>query len=139
MIVPIQGTVDDGMAHLVERAVDEANREHAAAIVLDVNSPGGLVDAGVQNIRDALFAAHEPVIAYVEPPRVLGGGADYAGGKPHRDGARRLDRRGRDAIPARVKYISALRGEFESTALRNHRNRKDRGRDGRQERRSAAI
>lgn len=45
VVIPITGTVDDGMAHLVQRSVDEANQEHARAIVLDVNSPGGLVEA----------------------------------------------------------------------------------------------
>ncbi|MBV8066843.1 MAG: ATP-dependent Clp protease proteolytic subunit, partial [Candidatus Eremiobacteraeota bacterium] len=64
VIVPIAGTVDDGMAHLVERSVELANQEHARAIVLEVNSPGGLVDAAFR-IRDALFSSQEPVDAYV--------------------------------------------------------------------------
>ncbi|MGB6714393.1 MAG: ATP-dependent Clp protease proteolytic subunit, partial [Candidatus Cybelea sp.] len=64
VVVPITGTVDDGMAHLVQRSVDEANQAHARAIVLDVNSPGGLVESAF-SIRDALFNAQEPVIAYV--------------------------------------------------------------------------
>ena len=54
VVIPITGTVDDGMAHLVQRSVDEANQAHARAIVLDVNSPGGLVEAAF-SIRDALF------------------------------------------------------------------------------------
>ena len=41
--MPISGTVDEGMAHLVERSVDEANAANAPALVLDVNTPGGLV------------------------------------------------------------------------------------------------
>src|SRR5665213_1326841 len=63
VVIPIEGTVDDGMAHLVERSVEQANAEKAAAIVLDVNSPGGLVDSAFR-IRDAVFSAKEPVIAY---------------------------------------------------------------------------
>lgn len=119
VVVPIEGTVDDGMAHLVQRSVDEANRENAAAIVLDVNSPGGLVDAAFA-IRDALLSAHEPVIAYVGHRAysaaalitlaanriVMAPGASIGAAEP---------------IPATVKTVSALRGEFESTALRNHR------------------
>ena len=64
VVVPITGTVDDGMAHLVERSVDEANRSNARAILLTVNSPGGLVSSAFR-IRDALFSAQEPVDAYV--------------------------------------------------------------------------
>jgi len=120
VIVPIDGTVDDGMAHLVERAVAEANAEHASAIVLDVNSPGGLVDAAFR-IRDALFSATMPVVAYVDPRAysaaalislsanriVMAPGATIGAAEP---------------IPNTIKNISALRGEFESTALRNHRS-----------------
>ncbi|MGA8574659.1 MAG: NfeD family protein [Candidatus Cybelea sp.] len=122
VVVPIEGTVDAGMAHLVERSVDEANREHAAAIVLEVNSPGGLVDAAFR-IRDALFSAQEPVDAYVSERAysaaalitlaanriVMAPGASIGAAEP---------------IPATVKTISALRAEFESTAERNHRDPK---------------
>lgn len=122
VIVPITGTVDAGMAHLVERSVSEANDEHARAIVLDVNSPGGLVDAAFR-IRDALFSAQEPVVAYVGERAysaaalitlaasriVMAPGASIGAAEP---------------IPATVKTISALRAEFESTAQRNHRDPK---------------
>ncbi len=115
--MPIYGTVDDGMAHLVQRSVAQANAENAAAIVLDVNSPGGLVSSAFA-IRDALFAAHVPVIAYVERAYsaaalitlcaqkiVVGPGASIGAAEP---------------IPNTPKMVSALRAEFESTAERNH-------------------
>lgn len=121
VVIPITGTVDAGMAHLVQRSVEEANSDGARAIVLNVNSPGGLVDAAFE-IRDALFAAHEPVIAYVQRAYsaaalislsadriVMAPGASIGAAEP---------------IPATVKLISGLRGEFESTAERNHRNPK---------------
>ncbi len=118
VVIPITGTVDDGMAHLVQRSVDEANQQHARAIVLDVNSPGGLVEAAF-SIRDALFGAQEPVIAYVGQRAysaaalislaanriVMAPGASIGAAEP---------------IPPTVKMISGLRGEFESTAQRNH-------------------
>ncbi len=122
VVIPITGTVDDGMAHLVQRSVDEANQEHARAIVLDVNSPGGLVEAAF-SIRDALFGAQEPVIAYVGERAysaaalvslaanriIMAPGASIGAAEP---------------IPATVKMISGLRGEFESTAQRNHHDSK---------------
>ena len=122
VIVPIGGTVDDGMAHLVQRSVEEANAQHARAIVLDVNSPGGLVEAAFL-IRDALFSANEPVVAYVGERAysaaalislaanriIMAPGASIGAAEP---------------IPATVKTISGLRAEFESTAQRNHRDPK---------------
>jgi len=122
VVLPIDGTVDDGMAHLVERSVAEANQEHARAIVLNVNSPGGLVEAAF-SIRDALFSAQEPVYAYVDGRAysaaalitltasriIMAPGASIGAAEP---------------IPATVKTISALRAEFESTAERNRRDPK---------------
>ncbi|GAC1443422.1 MAG: hypothetical protein NVSMB59_08000 [Vulcanimicrobiaceae bacterium] len=64
VVVAIEGTVDGGMAHLVARAVREAEASHAEALVLDVNTPGGLVSAAFE-IRDALLGARVPTLAYV--------------------------------------------------------------------------
>lgn len=124
VVVPINGTVDDGMAHLVERSVDQANREHAAAIVLDVNSPGGLLAAAFR-IRDALFSAQEPVYAYVSERAysaaalitltssriIMAPGASIGAAEPVEAGG---------AVPPSDKIVSAVRAEFESTAQRNH-------------------
>lgn len=120
VVVPIEGTVDDGMAHLVQRSVEQADAEHAAAIVLDVNSPGGLVSSAFE-IRDALLSAQVPVIAYVGERAysaaalitlsaskiIMAPGASIGAAEP---------------IPNTAKNISALRAEFESTAERNHYN-----------------
>jgi membrane-bound serine protease (ClpP class) len=121
VIVPVQGTVDDGMTHLVQRSVAEANAQHAAAIVLDVDSPGGLTSAAL-DIRDALFTAHEPVIAYIDP-RAYSAAALVA------LAANRIIMApgatiGGDAEPIALggKTIADLRDEFESTAQRNHRD-----------------
>jgi membrane-bound serine protease (ClpP class) len=124
VVVPITGTVDDGMAHLVERSVDEANRSNARAILLTVNSPGGLVSSAFR-IRDALFSAQEPVDAYVSQRAysaaalitlsanriIMAPGASIGAAEPVEAGG---------TVPPSDKIISALRGEFESTAERTH-------------------
>jgi membrane-bound serine protease (ClpP class) len=118
--VPIHGMVDDGMAHLVQRSIALANAEHARAVVLEVNSSGGLVEAALR-IKDAIFSANEPVIAYVSDRAfssaslislasnriVMAPGAAIGSAEPH---------------PNSKEATSALRAEFESTAIRNHRN-----------------
>ena len=120
VVIPITGTVDDGMAHLVQRSVAQANDENAAAIVLDVNSPGGLVSSAFE-IRDALFTAHEPVIAYVSR-RAYSAAALITLSAPRIVMAPGASIGAAETIPPTAKFISALRGEFESTALRNHRD-----------------
>src|SRR5215469_9747549 len=120
VVVPIHGTVDQGMAHLVARSVEKANQENAAAVVLDVNSLGGIVDAALQ-IKDALLSAHEPVIAYVSGRAyssaalislssnriIMAPGASIGSAEPH---------------PDTRETVSALKAEFQSTAQRNHRD-----------------
>ena len=119
VVVPISGMVDDGMAHLVQRAIAQADAEHAAAIVLDVDSDGGLVEAA-QDIRGAIFAAHEPVYAFVEhrafssaslitlsASRIfMAPGSAIGSALPHPDNS---------------ETISAVKALFVATAQRNHR------------------
>jgi len=119
-VVPIDGVVDEGMAHLVQRAVDEANAAHASALVLEINTPGGLVSAAFE-IRDAMFSAKVPTVAYISQRAysagalitlsartiVMAPGASIGAAEP---------------IPNDPKHVSALRAEFASTAARNHRD-----------------
>src|SRR5271163_4581264 len=120
LVVPIDGVVDQGMAHLVARAVAQADDEHAAGIVFDINTPGGLVDAAFQ-IRDSILDAKEPTLAFVSRRAysagalitlanhtiVMAPGSSIGAAEPR---------------PNDAKYVSALRAEFASTAARNHRN-----------------
>ncbi len=120
VVVPISGTVDEGMAHLVGRAVDEANAEHASALVLDVNTPGGLVSAAFE-IRDAMFAAKVPTIAYVSQ-RAYSAGALIALSAHTIVMAPGASIGAAEPIPNDPKHVSALRAEFAATATRNHRD-----------------
>ena len=119
VVVPIAGTIDDGMAHLVARAVDQARAEHAAAIVLDVNTFGGLVSAGTE-IRDDLLASPVPVYAWVDR-RAWSAGALVTLAASRIAIAPGASIGAAEPIPATPKTVSALRAEFESTAAREHR------------------
>lgn len=120
-LVPIAGTIDEGMAHMVQRAVREASGRRARAIVLDVDSFGGLVSAGTE-IRDALIDSPIPVYAYVSR-RAWSAGAlvTLAAGKIAMAPGSSIG--AAEPIPKSVKTVSALRGEFESTAARTGRDR----------------
>ncbi|HTX57912.1 MAG TPA: NfeD family protein [Candidatus Acidoferrales bacterium] len=119
VIIPIDGMVDDGMAHLVQRSIAEANDDHAAAVVLDVNSDGGLIEAA-QLIQTAIYSAHEPVYAFVERRAfsaaslitlsaahiMMSPGSAIGSAEPH---------------PDTPETVSAVKAMFISTAQRNHR------------------
>lgn len=120
-VIPIQGTIDEGMAHLVTRAVAEAKEEHARAIVLDVNTFGGLVSAGTE-IRDALLNSDIPVYAYARRSWSAGALVTLAASRIVIAPGGSIG--AAQPIPKSVKTVSALRSEFEATAARFHRNTK---------------
>lgn len=62
--VPVTGVIELGLAPFVERSLEEAARAGAAAVILDIDTPGGRVDAA-ERIADALGDADVPVYAYV--------------------------------------------------------------------------
>src|SRR5687767_14856415 len=71
-VAPIEGIIDLGLAPFVQRVLDEAAAAGAAAVVLDINTFGGRVDAAVQ-IRDALLNAKVPTVAYVNRRAISAG------------------------------------------------------------------
>lgn len=52
-IVPVSGVIELGLAPFIERSLREAEEAGASAVVLDIDTPGGRVDAA-QQIVDAL-------------------------------------------------------------------------------------
>jgi membrane-bound serine protease (ClpP class) len=64
--VPVTGIIELGLAPFIERSLAEARAANAAAVVLDIDTPGGRVDAA-QRIVKALQDAEIPTYALVNP------------------------------------------------------------------------
>jgi len=117
--VEITGPIEGGLAPYTVRSLREAEAAGAAAVVLDINTPGGRVDAA-ESIVDAIQATHIPVYAYVNP-RAYSAGALVAiatSGIYMRSGAvlgaaTPVDGQG---VKMAEKYVSAMRAEFRSLA-----------------------
>jgi membrane-bound serine protease (ClpP class) len=62
-VVPIEGMIDLGLAPFIQRVLKEATENKAAAVVLEINTFGGRVNAAVQ-IRDALLDSNITTIAW---------------------------------------------------------------------------
>jgi membrane-bound serine protease (ClpP class) len=62
--VPVTGVVELGMAPFIERSLEEAAAQGMAAVVLDMDTPGGRVDAA-ERIADAISDADVPVYTLV--------------------------------------------------------------------------
>jgi membrane-bound serine protease (ClpP class) len=63
-MVPLDGPVEKGLARFLDRAFREAAGDGAAAVILELNTPGGLLDAALE-INDLIADSPVPVYAYV--------------------------------------------------------------------------
>jgi membrane-bound serine protease (ClpP class) len=72
VVCPINGMIDDGVCVLVDRAVREAHG--AKALVFEVDTPGGLVDAALR-ISQRILDAPCMTIAYVKGMGAISAGA----------------------------------------------------------------
>src|SRR5690606_5414215 len=62
--IPVHGTIELGLAPFVERSLREAAAAGAAAAVLEIETPGGRVDAA-QRIVNAVSDSEVPVYAFI--------------------------------------------------------------------------
>lgn len=62
--VPVTGVIELGLAPFIERSLREAKAEGARAVILELETPGGRVDAA-QRIVNAVEDAEIPVYAFV--------------------------------------------------------------------------
>jgi membrane-bound serine protease (ClpP class) len=62
--VPVTGVVELGMAPFIERSLEEAAAQGMRAVILDMDTPGGRVDAA-ERIADAISDASVPVYTLV--------------------------------------------------------------------------
>lgn len=125
VVVAIDRTVELGLAAFVRRAIED--NPDAAAIVLEVNTLGGRVDAAIQ-IRDAILEAKPRTVAFIHPRAISAGalislacdnvlmseGATIGAATPIQAG-------GGQAEAVGEKMVSYMRAEMRATAEANGR------------------
>jgi membrane-bound serine protease (ClpP class) len=123
-VATIEGMIDLGLAPYVKRVVQQAERDGAAAVVLEINTFGGRVDAAVQ-IRDTLLNAKVPTVAFINKRAISAGalislaaekiaistGSTIGAATPVQAG-----QPGAGAKPVEEKTVSYVRKEFRATA-----------------------
>ncbi|MDQ0858330.1 membrane-bound serine protease (ClpP class) [Bacillus sp. V2I10] len=75
-VIPIEETVEKGLSQFIKRSFKEAREEKVDHIILDINTPGGAVDAALE-IADTIRASEIPVTAFIDR-RALSAGAYIA-------------------------------------------------------------
>ncbi len=126
--IPIEGTIEMGLAPFVERALAEAEDRGADAVLLRIDTFGGRIDAAVR-IRDAILECRIPTIAWVEGRAISAGalitlaaetvifseGASIGAAQPVELGPSGAQDTGE-------KTVSYMRGEMRATAEARGRN-----------------
>jgi membrane-bound serine protease (ClpP class) len=69
-------TIQPVSASQLDRAIARANSEGAAALLVELNTPGGLVDS-MRNMAGAILSSRVPVIVYVAPAGARAGSAGF--------------------------------------------------------------
>jgi membrane-bound serine protease (ClpP class) len=69
-------TIQPVSAGMLDRAIARASNEHAAALLIEMNTPGGLVDS-MRNMAGAILSSRVPVIIYVAPAGARAGSAGF--------------------------------------------------------------
>jgi len=113
-LVSIKGTIDLGLSSYVKRALEEALLNKAKAVILEIDTFGGRVDAATQ-IRDKIMSLNIPSAAYVKN-RAWSAGALIALSAKYILIDKSASIGAAEPRPADEKNISALRAEFTSTA-----------------------
>jgi len=113
-LISIKGTIDLGLSSYVQRALEEAILNKAKAVILEVDTFGGRVDAAIQ-IRDKIINLNIPSVAYIKN-RAWSAGALIALSAKYILMDKGASIGAAEPRPADEKNISALSAEFTSTA-----------------------
>ena len=71
-VAPVEGVIDLGLAPFLQRVLNEATNAGAKALVLEINTFGGRVDAAVL-IRDALLDSKIQTVAFINKRAISAG------------------------------------------------------------------
>jgi membrane-bound serine protease (ClpP class) len=126
--IPIEGMIDLGLAPFLSRTLREAEQAGAAAVLLDINTFGGRVDAAVA-MRDTLLNSPVRTIAFVNQRAISAGalialacdtlimttGGTIGAAAPVVGGG------SGETQPADEKSVSYVRSEFRATAETRNR------------------
>ena len=124
--IPIHGTIDMGLPHYLQRVIDQAESEKAAAIIFDIDTFGGRVDAATQ-MKDIILDSKVVTVAFINKRAISAGAlislscdSIFMTAGASIGAATAVDLKGEKASE---KIISYMREEMASTAEANNRSR----------------
>ncbi|NLT96362.1 MAG: nodulation protein NfeD [Clostridia bacterium] len=124
MVIPLEKTVEKGLSFFIARAFNEAEKENVDLIIIEIDTPGGRIDAAIE-IKNVIMGSDIPTVALVKSQALSAGsyialacdtiamqpGSTLGDAEP-RIGNERADE----------KTLSAWRKELATVAEANNRN-----------------
>lgn len=74
LVMTVEGVIDPAVAGYVDRVLDRAEQEGAAAVIVEMDTPGGLL-VSTHDIVRRVLNTHVPVVVYVSPSGARAGSA----------------------------------------------------------------
>lgn len=71
-VIPVEETIDPGLASFVERGIAEAEKQQVDLILLEIDTPGGRIDAA-ETITNAIGSTKIPTMAFVKGEAISAG------------------------------------------------------------------
>ena len=65
-VLEVKGIIDASTGDYISKAIDKAEKENAAGVILKMDTPGGMLKA-TRGIVDRILASKVPVITHVSP------------------------------------------------------------------------
>ncbi len=75
-VIHLKDTVQPVSEAYLARGLDQANTSHSAAVVIELDTPGGLLTA-MRSMTSKILASPVPVIVYIGPPGARAGSAGF--------------------------------------------------------------
>jgi len=66
IVITVEGIVNPVMSEFITKSIDEAEKEKASVLVIELDTPGGL-DTSMRSIVKRIIASDVPVVVYVSP------------------------------------------------------------------------
>ncbi len=66
-VLTVKGPINPVVAGYIDRGIKEAERDGAVCVIIEMDTPGGLMDA-MRDIVQDIVSARVPVVVYVSPP-----------------------------------------------------------------------
>jgi membrane-bound serine protease (ClpP class) len=128
LVIKVHDDVEAGLSFFIQRQLRRAEKENINAIILEINSNGGLVKSA-QEIKDALLNSKVTTVAYIKG-RALSAAALIAISchkifmEPDATmgAATPMAMMGAGVKAAEEKFVSAFKAEFRSSAEARHRD-----------------